>query len=422
MNRPVVDSSLAQLAAGYAWLPDQWRRTTGPLVRSRLMGRHAVALRGPEAVGFFYDERHVQRHTALPEPVRSTLFGHGSVHSLDGEGHRVRKAMFVSLLMEPHDVARLVGQVTAAWDDAVGSWAERRRVVLFDEVSQVITRGVCRWAGLPAGADETAAVARDLVAMVDGFATFGARHWRARWARGRREAWLAGLVSDIRDGRASAPEGSAADVVARHRDAAGEPLDPRTAAVELLNVIRPTVAVCWFVAFAGHALHRWPEHRERLRKDDPAYAEAFVHELRRFYPFAPFVGGRAVTDLSWRGEPIPQGALVLLDLYGQNHDPRLWPDPYSFDPGRFLGRTIDRDVLVPQGGADPRTGHRCPGEVITVALLEALTVRLAQLDYDVPEQNLTISLRRIPARPRDGFVIANVRPLAAGEPEMTTRF
>ncbi|GAB2611438.1 hypothetical protein GCM10027168_50360 [Streptomyces capparidis] len=55
-----------------------------------------------------------------------------------------------------------------------------------------------------------------------------------------------------------ATEGSAVDVVARHLDADGERLDPRTAAVELLNVVRPTVAVCWFVACAGHALHRRP--------------------------------------------------------------------------------------------------------------------------------------------------------------------
>jgi fatty-acid peroxygenase len=385
------------------------------------MGRHAVALRGPEAVRFFYDERHTRRRTALPEPVVGTLFGRGAVHTLDGEAHRVRKAMFVSLLMDPGGVTRLVEQVTATWDEAVESWFERGRVVLFDEAARVLSRSVCRWAGVPLADAETAALARDLIAMVDGFATLGPRHWRARRARKRREAWLARLVSDIRDGEVSVPEGSAADVVVRHRDAEGRPLDPRTAAVELLNVIRPTVAVCWFVAFAGHALHRWPEQRPLLCQDDAAYTEAFVHELRRFYPFAPFVGGRAVTDRSWLGEPIPHGALVLLDLYGQNHDPNLWPDPYSFAPGRFLDRTVNRDVLVPQGGGDPRAGHRCPGEVITVTLLESIMPRLARLHYDVPEQDLTISLRRVPARPRDGLVISNVRPMVLGEQPDPTR-
>ena len=66
--------------------------------------------------------------------------------------------------------------------------------------------------------------------------------------------------------------------------------------------------------------------------------------------------------------------------------------------------------LVPQGGGDPRTGHRCPGENITVALLTALAVRLARLDYRLPEQDLGISLRRIPARPASGVVLTDVRP------------
>src|SRR3712207_8694839 len=62
-----------------------------------------------------------------------------------------------------------------------------------------------------------------------------------RSARGRREAWLARLVEDVRSGAATVPDGSVVDVVARHRDADGERLDPRTAAVEVLNVVRPTV-------------------------------------------------------------------------------------------------------------------------------------------------------------------------------------
>ncbi|MCL7426012.1 cytochrome P450 [Streptomyces sp. YS415] len=402
-----MDSSLALLAKGYSYLPDRRRRDSGPVVRARLMGQHAVALQGPEAVRFFYDERHVERRTALPGPVLSTLFGHGAVHTLDGPAHRVRKGMFLSLLTGREAVGELVGCVAAAWDEAVTSWSGRPSVVLFDEASRVLTRGVCRWAGVPL--EDADAVARDLVAMVDGFASLGPRHWRARQARDREEARLARLVEDVRAGAATAPAGSALDTVVRHRDADGRPLDPRTAAVELLNVIRPTVAVCWFVAYAGHALHHRPEIREQLAEGDPAYAVAFAHELRRFYPFAPFLGGRAVTDLEWQGEPIPSGALVLLDLYGQNHDPALWGDPYTFDPRRFLERPPGRDELVPQGGGDRATGHRCPGEDVTVALLQALGPRLARLEYEVPEQDLRIPLNRIPARVRSGLVMAGVR-------------
>lgn len=78
---------------------------------------------------------------------------------------------------------------------------------------------------------------------------------------------------------------------------------------------------------------------------------AFAHELRRFCPFAPYAGGRAVTDLERKGEPIPAGSMVLLDLDGQNHDPDLWDLPYTFESQRFLERPPRREELVPQGAA-----------------------------------------------------------------------
>jgi fatty-acid peroxygenase len=269
---------------------------------------------------------------------------------------------------------------------------------------------------VPVTDEEVPALARDLTTLVDGFATGAPRHWRARRVRQRREAWLAGIVEEVRSGQRTARPDSALAVVSAHRDADGELLEPRVAAVELINVIRPTVAICWFVAFAAHALHRWPANRERLRSGDDAFAAAFTHEVRRYYPFAPFIGGRAPRAVEWDGERVPAGSMVLLDLFGQNHDPDLFPEPFAFRPARFLDATghsvreIGPWELVPQGAGDPRTGHRCPGEDITVALLSALVVRLARLEYTLPDQDLTISLRRIPARPASGVVLTGVRP------------
>jgi fatty-acid peroxygenase len=356
------------------------------------------------------DEDHIRRYGAIPGPVQRTLFGRGAVHTLDGRAHRIRKSMLLSV-MTPDRVALLVDRTASAWDDAAQRWAGVPSVVLFDEASRVLTRAVCGWSGISVREPEMPGVAADLVAMVDGFATLGPRHWRARRARTRREAWLADLVERVRDRTLDAGVGSALHAASHHRDADDRLLDPRIAAVELLTVVRPTVAMSWFVAFAAHALHRWPHHRERLRGGDGEFATAFAHEVRRFYPFAPFIGGRATRRLRWRGHDIPAGSMVLLDLYGQNHDERLWPQPYRFDPDRFLdrfgghvrGRPIDEYVLVPQGAGDPATGHRCPGEGITVGLLSALSARLARLEYDVVDQDLTIPLHRIPTRPRDGL-------------------
>ena len=405
MRRPRLENSPLLLAKGYGWLPDARRARGRRTVAARLGGLPVLGIEGPDAARFLYDEDHVRRSHAIPEPVQGTLFGKGAVHTLDGEAHRVRKAMFVSLLMDDDRIATLVKGATVAWDAAVPGWVARDEVVLFDVAAEVITRAVCNWAGVPVAEGEVSSVARDLTAMVDGFATAGPRHWRARRARGRREAWLARLVEGVRSGAATVPTGSVVDVVAGHRDAGGERLDPRTAAVEVLNVIRPTVAISWFLAFSGHALARWPQYRDRLASGDPAFAEAWADEVRRFYPFAPFIGGRAPREVEWDGERVPEHSMVLLDLYGQNHDPDLWDDPYAFRPERFLGREVGAFELVPQGGGDPRTGHRCPGERVTVAVLSALAIRLARLQADVPEQDMSISLRRIPARPASGVVL-----------------
>jgi fatty-acid peroxygenase len=415
----MVDSTLPLLLQGYAWLPDRRRRSGGAPVRTRLLGKKAIALHGPAAVRFFYDEKHIHRQNALPQPVIDTLFGRGAVHTLDGERHRVRKALFTGLLKDPSAVRDLAEQVGRELARARAEWSRKERVVLFDELARVLTRAVHTWAGVPLAEDELRHTARDLIAMVDGFAAVGPRHLTARRARGRQEERLASLVEAARadagpDGGGPGP--TVFRTIAAHRNPDGSPLAPHTAAVEVLNVLRPTVAITWFAVFAAHALHRHPEHREPLAGDDgPEFAWAFAQEVRRFYPFAPFVGGLAAERLEWAGQTIAPGTTVLLDLYGLDHDADLWPEPYRFDPSRFLSGPAPVDALVPQGGG-PVDGHRCPGEDVTVAVLATVARFLARLPYEVAEQDLRIPLRRIPTAPRSGFVVSNVAATSAEGP------
>ncbi|MBC9714396.1 cytochrome P450 [Streptomyces sp. TRM66268-LWL] len=412
MELTAPDSTFALAARGYAWLPALRRRARPDTpVRTRLLGRPVVVVSGPEAVRWFYDERHVLRAGAIPDPVLATLFGQGAVHTLDGPEHRSRKALFTKVLHDPDHIVDLTRLAAEQWGEAVADWSrDGRTVTLFDEAARILTRAASTWCGLPPESGKSAdALAADLIAMVDGFGTAGPLAWRrARAARKRTEARMAALIEDVRAGRTKAPEDTPLHAVAHHTDEDGARLSARTAAVELINLLRPTAAVAWFLAFAAHALHHRPEVRTALRESGPEYAVAFAHEVRRFYPFVPFLGGHAAADLLWHGESIPAGRTVLLDVFGQLHDPGLWEHPTAFDPTRFLGRTVDPDLLVPQGGADPSTGHRCPGEDVVIALLSTLAPRLASLDYEVPPQNLRISLRRIPAHLPSGFRIQEI--------------
>ncbi|WP_030856325.1 cytochrome P450 [Streptomyces griseus] len=406
---PYADSTLALLTRGYAWAPALRRRHgDAPAVPTRLMGRRAVLLHGPRAVDFFYDERHVLRHGALPGPVLDTLFGRGAVHTLDGGTHRVRKELFTTHLMTP-DGVRTLGRLAREHWLRTADGLRGGDAVLFDEMAVALAGAACEWSGVPCapGAD-VRRLAEDCVAMVDGFATPGPRHWKARRARSRQEDVLARAVDDVRGDPEASRHGrqpTVLEAVAAHRDADGSLLDPRTAAVELLNVLRPTVAVTWFTTFAAHALHRFPDVREELRDGDDAAARAFAHEVRRCYPFVPFVGGLAARDLRFGAQEVPEGTLVLLDVAGHHRDPGLWSEPHRFDPRRFLGREPGPGELIPQGGGDARTGHRCPGEDVTVHLLATLATTLADMEFAVPEQDLRIPVTRISTRPRSGMTV-----------------
>ena len=120
------------MTRGYGWLPDRRRASGRRTVAARLGGLPVTAVEGPDAARFLYDEDHVRRAHAIPEPVQGTLFGKGAVHTLDGHEHRVRKAMFVALLMG-EGVGPLVDRATACWDAAVPGWAAREEIVLMEE-------------------------------------------------------------------------------------------------------------------------------------------------------------------------------------------------------------------------------------------------------------------------------------------------
>jgi fatty-acid peroxygenase len=217
-----------------------------------------------------------------------------------------------------------------------------------------------------------------------------------------------GLVDQVRNGSLRPPDGSALQVVATHRGRDGQLLTTDAAAVELINVLRPTIAVGRFVVYAALALHEHPQWRERVADDEQL--RWFVQEVRRYYPFFPLVGGRVLHEFTWRGEHFGRGAWLLLDLYATNRDPRTWDDADVFRPDRFRDRPIGPFELVPQGGGDHETGHRCAGEWLAIRLTErAVRLLTGGPSLAVPPQDLRIDLSRMPAKPSSGLVV-EVRP------------
>ena len=402
------DSTLALLSKGYLFISDRCRRLDSDAFETRLMLRGAICMQGEEAARVFYVPGRFTRRGALPLSTLLLLQDKGSVAMLDGEAHRRRKGMFMSL-MTPEGLDALVAAAEAEWRARFAAWEDGRPVTLLDEAREVMCRAACRWTGVPLTDAEAPQRTRELVAMIDGAGSVGPRNWRGMLLRARTERWARGIVEEVRSGALSPPPGSGLGVIASHRDEAGALLDPEIAAVEIINLLRPTVAVARFIAFAALALHQHPNWRGRLAEGDDALLEGFVQEVRRFYPFFPLVAGRVVQEFDWRGRHFRQGEWVLLDLYGTDHDARSWPDPDAFRPGRFREREITPFNLIPQGGGDFLAGHRCPGEWATIALMKnAVALLTRAIRYEVPEQDLGFSLSRMPTAPRSGFVLTRV--------------
>jgi fatty-acid peroxygenase len=395
------DQTLNLVRQGYPWASRL--RAGAVAVPTRLLGRRAVVVGGPEGVRRFYDPR-LRRRGAIPLPVRGVLFGPGAVHGLDDAAHTHRKSLFVDVLT-PAAAERLTAAAEQAWQAAARRWPTAGPVVLFDEAVEVIGAAVLGWAGIALPAAEQRRRARQLATVVDGFGTPGAPYGRALVARWQSDRWARRLVRAARAGRVAAEPGSALEAVAAFRDRSGRPLPARVAAVELLNLVRPTVAAAWFVTFAGLALHEQPQWRDRIAAGDEAALAAFAQEVRRRYPFVPVLAAKARYDQDVAGVRVRRGALVLLDVHGTDHDPAHWKDPEEFDPGRFLGPAPDPDTLVPQGGGAVATGHRCPGEAVVLGQIAAAVRVLSRTPYRLPPQDLRVDLTRMPTRPSSGVLL-----------------
>lgn len=416
MKMPIdkgLDNTFNLLTEGYSFIQERCEALQSEIFETRLMGKKMVCMTGKDAVRLFYDTDRFQRKGAIPKRIQKTLFGENGVQTMDGERHKIRKLMFISLMTESA-LDRLTAITTEQWRVQAQQWTSQNDVVLFDEAEVILCRVACLWAGVPLKESELRSRAYDLGALIDAIGGVGPRYQEGRKARERTETWIASIIEAFRDGAVEAKEETAIHTIATHLDENGRQLDTHIAAIELINILRPIVAVARFITFGALALHDYPIYKEKLKDNDAEFLEMFAQEVRRYYPFAPFLGAMVRYDFEWKGFQFKKGTSVLIDLHGVNHDPKLWEKPYEFRPERFKDRKKDLFDFVPQGGGDPQIGHRCPGEEATVRIMKSsLHFIVNELKYDVPsEQDFDVNHVRIPTLPKSKFILQHISILS----------
>ncbi len=417
------DDSLSLLLRGYGFAGHVWRRADrgARAVPFRLLGREALLVRGEEGVRLFYDETRTRRHGAMPSFIQESLFGHGSVHSLDGADHRHRKATFVDVLYDDAEVQRLLPDLDRQWREELDAWVAGGDRTAYDAAVGALGRAIMRWAGIPGTPAAQTRWARRQAQIVDGFGVpYSPEYLFALLNRRWSDRHAAELIDAVRADTLHPAAGTALHAWAHHRDRDGQLLSARQAGVELQNSFRPMIAVARFVAFAAKELHDRPDWRERIAAETAErgtlvggdLATMFAQEIRRTAPFVPMLPAWAHTDVELDGERVAAGGRVLLDILGTDTDAREWERPSRFDPERF--RDVDDyealTAFVPHGGADVATGHRCPGEKLAIAGLATAIAALSDPRIRISGRGLEVNRRRMPTKPRSG---GRIRPADA---------
>jgi cytochrome P450 len=72
-------------------------------------------------------------------------------------------------------------------------------------------------------------------------------------------------------------------------------------------------------------------------RGDLPYIDAVVKEVLRWNPPLPIaIPNRVTQDDMYRGYFIPAGATVIQNVWAVCRDPKMYPDPETFNPDRFL--------------------------------------------------------------------------------------
>ncbi|RYZ50871.1 MAG: cytochrome P450 [Proteobacteria bacterium] len=402
-----LDSSIGLMIDPYRFISEKRDEIDSDVFETRVLLAKTICLSGAEGAELFYDQDYFTRVDTVPGPMRKTLAGKHSVLEMDGAAHKHRKTMLMSLMSDARR-EKLTQIFLKNLKEAALDWEGRDEIVFYKALHPVLTRSSFEWNGIPLSEEKLEAMTEEMVALFDKAGRLGLPHIESRMARKHLDEWAAEIIAEVRSGTFNPPEDTAAYVIAHHRDLEGNLLDKEAATAELLNLLRPVTAISIFLTLAATALHLNPVDPKKF--EDKEFLESFIYEVRRFFPVFPQAIAKVKKNFSALGYDFHEGEHALLDVYGTNHDPKVWEDPMTFKAGRFVEKKPTPFNLIPQGGGDHFNAHRCLGEWITIDLMKVIIPFLTRdIAFDVPKQDLEIDFHRLSAMPKSFFVMRNVR-------------
>lgn len=354
-------------------------RRYGEIFKMSQFGRPMVCVLGLDRANRLLLS-HDEQLVAPPLPFNRFIEG-GYLRYLPEESHaryrRVFRALFHSEVMatvEPH--------IATVFRDALRTMAAESTSTGGIAVKPAFMRMMfAAWTQLFYGID---ASHPDFARLKPLFRTIDAR--KARWASYRRvTAALAEIEAILRKRVATfdtnaGPPSCFLEALSRSDPAA---LTDRTILGNLIYIMQITWGdVTGLLLWVFKMLTDHPEWRERLaREASRDLATRIVLETLRLQQSESRYR-RALTDIELDGFRIPKGWLVRMCIRESHRNEKIFPDPLTFNPDRFVGRNFTRSEYAPFGAFR----LACIGEDITKAVAGSFALELAcGFDWEVVE-------------------------------------
>lgn len=311
------------------------------------------------------------------------VLGPGSLFALSGEQHRRQR----KLLTPPFHGRRLAAYQRIVEQEAereLATWPDNKPFATLPSTMRITLNAILRavFGTSPAtdAVSEADAEAAELRRLLPDLVKLGSRlavlpipdtnHPWNPWRRFRRlraeyDAIVARLIAKAESPDAESPDAESAqkgrdDVLAlmlhsRYED--GGRMTHQEIADELLTLLtagHETTATS--LAWAIERLRRHPEVLERLNDDaDGTYLTATITEVQRTRPVIDVIGRQITGDPATIGRwTLPKGCAVAIAIALMHKDERLFPDPYRFNPDRFVEARPDLYQWIPFGGGTRR--------------------------------------------------------------------
>jgi sterol 14alpha-demethylase len=388
------------------------REECGDVGAFRLADKEVVLVSGAEANEIFFRAPEDELDQAEAYPFMTPIFGKGVVFDAPPERRKemLHNQALRDKFMRGHaeTIAAEVEQMVAAWDgpgeiDLLDWFAE---LTIYTSSSCLIGRRFrSQLDGRFAALYHDLERGTDPIAYVDPYAPIESFR-----RRDEARAGLVRLVQGIMDARTSEPpppegEGDLLDVLLSVKEADGSPrFDADVVTGMFISMM-----------FAGHhttsgtaawtliELLRHPEHLDavvaeldglRAEGHEVSYQalramprlEASIKEALRLHPPLIILMRVAKVPVDVGGVRIEPGQMVAASPAVSNRIPEAFPDPDSFDPGRYLpGR--EEDAANPWNWIPFGAGrHRCVGAAFAMMQLKAIfTVLLRDWTFELAQ-------------------------------------